>query len=141
MKYKNYIKRFINNYCITFAIIVMFITILRQIFAPNEYFELKEVFIYMTCAFISCLPGLIFYSPKEISEKQMKVRRVIHFVLLEIVLLVFGNILNILTSKIMTFLLALQIAIIYIVVRFLSWTEDKKDAHSINEKLKVMKNQ
>jgi len=36
-------------------------------------------------------------------------------------------------------ILALQIAVIYIIVRLLSWQKDKKEAQKINEKLKAFK--
>ncbi|WP_158587532.1 hypothetical protein [Neobacillus notoginsengisoli] len=37
------------------------------------------------------------------------------------------------------FILALQIAVIYTLVRLLSWQKDKKEARKINEKLKALK--
>lgn len=72
-----------RNYCIIFAIIVMCITILSQIFNPNRVFELRDIFIYMICALIGDLPSLIFYSREEISEKELKIRTIIYFVVLE----------------------------------------------------------
>lgn len=61
MKLTDYVKKLIRDYFIIFAIIVICITVLRQIFSPDEYFELKDIFVYMICALIGDLPSLIFY--------------------------------------------------------------------------------
>jgi hypothetical protein len=141
MKLTDYIKELIKDYFIIFAIIVICITVLRQIFSPNEYFELKDIYIYMICSLIGSLPSLIFYSPKEISEKEMRLRRIIHFIVLEAILLTLANVTGWVTGILNTILFALQISIIYGLVRFLSWRDDRKAALRINEKLKAMKDE
>jgi hypothetical protein len=141
MKLADYIKKLIRDYLIIFAIIVIFITVLRQIFSPNEYFELKNIFIYMICALAGDLPSLIFYSPKEIPEKEMRLRMIIHFVILEVVILTLANYMGWVAGIPGTIVLAFQIAVIYVLVGFLSWRDDRKTAHKINEKLKAMKDE
>lgn len=139
MKLTDYIKKMITNYFIIFAIIVISMTVLRQIFAPNKYMELKDIYIYMTCALAGDLPSLIFYSSKEIQEKEMRIRIIIHFVVLEAVLLVLANIMGWVTGMLSTVIVAIQIALVYMAVRFLSWMDDRRAANSINEKLMAMK--
>lgn len=141
MKLTDYIKKLIRDYFIIFAIVVISITVLRQIFSPDEYFELRDIFIYMTCSLVGDLPSLIFYSPKELSEKEMQLRIIIHFVVLEAVLLTFANVMGWVTGIQNTILFAFQIAVIYVMVRFLSWMDDRKTANRINEKLKTMKDE
>lgn len=138
MKLTDYIKKLIRDYFVIFAIVVICITVLRQIFSPDEYFELKDIFIYMICALAGDLPSLIFYSPKEISEKEMRLRLIIHFVVLEAVLLTLANVMGWVTGILNTILFAFQIAVIYVLLRFLSWMDDRKVAYRINEKLRVM---
>lgn len=139
MKLSDYIKKLIRDYFIIFAIVVICITVLRQIFSPDEYFELKDIFIYMICALAGDLPSLILYLPKEISEKAMRIRVIIHFVVLEAVLLILANVTGWVTGILSTTILAFQIAVIYGLVRLLSWSANRKTAHRINEKLKAMK--
>jgi hypothetical protein len=141
MKFTDYIKKLIIDYFIIFAIIVIFLTILRQIFLPYNYLELKDIFICMIGALLGDLPSLIFYSPKEISEKEMRIRIIIHFVALEAVLLTFGCVVRLANGIIPTIIFAFQIAVIYVFVRFLSWMDDRKAAYRINEKLKAMKDE
>lgn len=139
MKLRDYINRLIRDFFIIFAIVVIFITVLRQIFSPSEYFELKDIFIYMLCSLAAVLTNFIFYSPKELSEKEMRLRTIIHFVVLEVVLLTLPNVMGWISGSLNTLLLAIQIAVIYVLVRFLTWRDDRKSAHRINEKLKAMK--
>jgi hypothetical protein len=93
----------------------------------------------MICSFIANLTSLILYSPKELSEKNIRIRIIIHFVTLEATLLITANVMGWVTGITNTILLAVQIALIYALVRFLSWVEDKKVANGINEKLMVIK--
>lgn len=51
MKYSELIKGMIRDFLIIFASIIIIITILRQIFAPDANFELKTIFIIMVFSF------------------------------------------------------------------------------------------
>lgn len=128
-----------KDFLIIFAAIIIIITILRQMYYPNSAFDLKSIYIIMAFSFISALMGFILYSPNDISEKKIRIRMVIHFFTLEILLIVLASVFDIVNSTVDGFILALQIAVIYILVRLLSWQKDKKEAQKINEKLKVLK--
>lgn len=141
MKLTDYIKKLIRDYFMIFAIIVICITLLRQIFAPDVYLKLSDIYSYMICALVGDLPSLIFYSKREIPEKEMRFRIIIHFLVLEAALLAVANIAGWVSGTINTFFLAVQIALIYVIARVLLWMDDKKSANSINEKLKVMRNE
>ncbi|MEQ8156180.1 MAG: DUF3021 family protein [Clostridiaceae bacterium] len=141
MKFTDYIKKLIRNYLMIFAIILICSTILREIFSQNKYFELNEIYICMICSLISVLPGLIFYSSKQISEKKTKFRIIIHFVVLEAVLLTWANVTGLITGIENTILSGFEIAAVYMIIKFLSRVEDRKVADSINEKLRAMRNE
>jgi hypothetical protein len=93
----------------------------------------------MICALVGDLPGLIFYSPKEIPENEMRLRIIAHFVVLEAGLLLLANAMGWVTGILNSVVVGIQIALVYAAVRFLSWMNDRKAANSINEKLKAMK--
>lgn len=139
MKLSEYVQEIVKDILIIFALIVIMITILRQIYYPDLAFDLKTIYIFMAFAFLSGLTELILYAPKEISEKKMRMKLFIHFLTLEILLISLSSILGIVNSVQGVIILAVQIAIIYILVRVLSWQKDKKDAQKINEKLKALK--
>jgi energy-coupling factor transporter transmembrane protein EcfT len=134
-----FVQKIMKDFLIIFAAIIIIITILRQMYYPNSAFDLKSIYIIMAFSFISALMGFILYSPNDISEKKIRIRMVIHFFTLEILLIVLASVFDIVNNVVDGFILALQIAVIYILVRLLSWQKDKKEAQKINEKLKVLK--
>ena len=69
----------------------------------------------------------------------MRLRMITHFGVLEVVLLTLGNVMDLVKGSLNTILFAVQIAVVYGSVRFLSWMEDRKTANKINEKIKAMK--
>ncbi|MDQ0175657.1 DUF3021 family protein [Bacillus chungangensis] len=140
MKMSEFVQKIIKNFFIIFASIIMMITILRQIYYPNMAFDLKSIYIIMAFSFLSSLTGFILYSPNDISEKKMRIRIIIHFFTLEILLIAIGSVIDLVNSALDGIILALQIAVIYTLVRLLSWRNDKKEAQKINEKLKALKN-
>ncbi|KGM45039.1 DUF3021 family protein [Neobacillus niacini] len=139
MKMSEFVQKMIKDCLIIFASIIIIITILRQIYYPYMTFDLKSIYIIMAFSFISTLLGLILYSPNDISEKKMRIRIAIHFFTLEILLIVLASVFDIVNSATDGIILSLQIAAIYILVRLLSWKNDKKEAQQINEKLKAFK--
>ena len=141
MRLKDHLRKLAQDYFTIFAVIVITLTILRQVFAPDTHFELKDIFIYMICALVADLPSLILYTPKEISEKEMRLRIILHFVVLEAALLVLGNVTGWVKGASSTVIFAIQIAVIYVVIRFLKWKGDSQSAQSINQRLQAMRDE
>ena len=139
MKLSEFVQSIIRDFLMIFASIIIIITILRQIYYPNMAFDLKSIYIIIAFSFLSALTGFILYAPNEISEKKMRIKMAIHFFTLEILLITLGSIFGILKSGLDVLIMALQIAVIYIIVRLLSWKSDIKEAKKINEKLKTFK--
>ncbi|MFJ6209470.1 DUF3021 family protein [Lysinibacillus sp. NPDC092081] len=140
MNFLEFVQKIIKNFFIIFASIIMIITLLRQMFYSDMAFDLNSIYIIMAFSFLSALTGFILYSPNDHSEKEMRIRIIIHFFTLEILLIVLGSAIHLVNGTSEIIVLALQIAVIYIIVRLLSWQNDKKDAKKINEKLKALKN-
>ncbi len=139
MKLSEFVQSIIRDFLMIFASIIIIITILRQIYYPNMAFDLKSIYIIIAFSFLSALTGFILYAPNEISEKKMRIKMAIHFFTLEILLITLGSIFGILKSGLDVLIMALQIAVIYIIVRLLSWKSDIKEDKKINEKLKTFK--
>ncbi|MFJ7950236.1 DUF3021 family protein [Lysinibacillus sp. NPDC096418] len=133
------VQKIVKDFLTIFASIIIIITILRQIYNPNMDFDLNSIYIIMAFSLSSALIGLILYFPNDISEKKMRIRMAIHFFTLEILLIILGSIFGIVNRALDGIILALQIAVIYLIVRLLSWQKDKKEAQKINEKLKAFK--
>ena len=139
MKLTDFIKRLFWNYFIIFAIIIIVITVLRQIFLPDSYIAIKDMYIYMVCALAADLASFVIYSPGKIPEREFRTRVIIHFAALEAILLILANITGWISGIENTVSLAVEVAIIYAVIRFILWISDRKSALIINGKLKAMK--
>lgn len=132
-------QKIMNDFMIVFASIILIITLLRQMYYPHLVFDLNSIYIIMTCSFLSAILRFILYAPNDISERNARIRIALHFFSLEILLIIFGSVLGIVNSKLDVIILALQIALIYSLVRLLSWQSDKKEATKINERLNELK--
>lgn len=139
MKYSELIKEIIRDFLIIFASIMIIITILRQIYAPDASFELKTIFTIMAFSFLGALTGIILYTPHAISENIMRLRVILHFLFLEALLISLAVLLNLVYGTFGILLLALQIAAVYVIVRLLAYKNDKKEAQKINERLRTFK--
>ncbi|MDR6125224.1 energy-coupling factor transporter transmembrane protein EcfT [Bacillus sp. SLBN-46] len=139
MKLSEFAKKIIKDFLLIFALIIIIITILRQLYFPDEAFDLKSIYIIMAFAFLSAIIGFILYSPNDLSEKNMRIRMILHFFTLEFLLIALSSVFGIVESPSDGIILAVQIAIIYFIVRFLSWKKDQKEAQQINEKLMAWK--
>lgn len=139
MRMSEFVQKISKDFLMIFASIIIIITILRQMFYPNIAFDLKSIYIIMAFSLISALIGFILYSPNDISEKKMRIRMAIHFFTLEILLIILGSVFGMVNNTFDGIILALQIAVIYALIRLLSWQRDKKETKKINEKLKAFK--
>ncbi|MEO2078186.1 MAG: DUF3021 family protein [Bacillus sp. (in: firmicutes)] len=139
MKLSEFVKKIIKDFLLIFALIIIIITFLRQMYYPNEAIDLQSIYIIMAFAFLSALIGFILYSPTDVSEKNMRIRMLLHFFTLEILLIALSSVFGIVESPSDGIILAVQIAVIYFIVRFLSWKKDQKEAEQINEKLNAWK--
>ncbi|MCY7483163.1 DUF3021 family protein [Paenibacillus alvei] len=81
----------------------------------------------------------MFHFPADISEKGMRMRILIHFVIVEVVMLTFTNWMGWVTGAVGTMIVAVEIAIISLLVRWLGWSSDRKVATKINEQLRKLK--
>ncbi|MGG4091334.1 DUF3021 family protein [Paenibacillus lautus] len=141
MKYSELIKEMIRDFLIIFASIIIIITILRQIYAPDASFDLNTIFTIMAFSFLGALTGIILYTPHAISENKMRLRVILHFFFLETLLISLAVLLNLVYGTFDILLLALEIAVVYAIVRLLTYKNDKKEAQKINERLKTFKNE
>lgn len=136
MRLNELVKKAIQNFLLIFALIIMVLTVLRQFYYPDRSFDLTSIYWIMAFSLISALAGLILNASLSISEKNMRMRLALHFLALETILISLGVMLGIVERVSDALILALEIAVIYTIVRLLSWRNDKKTAEQINEGLK-----
>lgn len=106
------------------------------LFYPEERLDYGAFFSPPVFACVSVLFGIVTWSKKELSMRQILVRRVFHLLLIEG--MIFG--LNYAAGTVfpinVSVVLALGIAIVFVAVYVILWLNDKKSARLFNEKLK-----
>lgn len=146
MNFSAIVKRLARDYLLIFAGIVICVSLLRHLYAVMNALDasefslgLRHIYAIMMCALVGVLPSLIFYFPSTISEKGMRMRILIHFIIVEAVLLIFTNRMGWVTEAGGVTILVVEIAIIYMLVRLLGWNNDRQVAKEINEQLMKLK--
>jgi len=136
MKILDLIRQFIKEYFIIFGLLI----IGSVLIVPAETINRDYILLTMTFAALGDLPSIVFWSKSELTEESRHWRSIIHFVLLEAVILSYAGVTGF-VNKIEEFaFFALQILIIYLLVRFITWRGDLATANKINKKLKNFKN-
>ncbi|MEA4973631.1 MAG: DUF3021 family protein [Candidatus Metalachnospira sp.] len=108
------------------------------IFNPDASFTLHDIGRILLMAFASTLPFLIFYSGKELSKKQMYIRKLIHLLVLLAVLLYCASLWDWVslksTREVLIFILL--VLAVYVVVFVTTAYHDKRLADKLNQSLK-----
>lgn len=135
MKFLGLIKQLIRDYFIIFGIL----TIGTVFLTPTDTINRDYILLVMAFAAVGDLPSIVLWSKSELTEKNKKFRMIVHFMLLELVILIFGGITGIVKGVDGYIIFAIEIAIIYIVVRLINWRGDLSTAKKINDRLKNLK--
>lgn len=127
----------LRNYFIIFTVIILE----TSLFNPSHAFTFREIMLSALFTLAANLTSLVFYSKTELSVSHRYIRMVIHFVLLEAVILILGNILGQVSGIMQTAIFALEILGIYVLVIFIAWLIDRKSANDINQRLAAMRSE
>ncbi len=135
MKQMNVFRYLIRDYFIIFTIILLATAVLN----PSHAFTFREIMLTALFALLGDLPSLINFTKKELSDKARYLRMVIHFVLLEVIILTFGNVLGQVSGLSQNILFAFEILGIYLLVIVITLLIDHKTASDINKQLANMR--
>lgn len=127
----------LRNYFIIFTVIILE----TSLFNPSHALTFREIMLSALFSLAGNLTSLVFYSKTELSVRHRYIRTVIHFVLLEAVILILGNILGQVSGIIQTAILSLEILGIYALVIIIAWLIDRKSANDINQRLAAMRSE
>jgi hypothetical protein len=123
--------RIYQETCVTVAI-----AILGANFDKETTFGYEAFYSPIIIGIIAVLPSYVLYSRKELSFKQMLFRRILHFIVLELILIGFGYLTKILNDINVTVSFALSVFIIYLITNLITWIIDSRTASEINVGLK-----
>ena len=123
-----------------FMVCTTCITILEggvgMILYPEQKFGYDAFFSPPLFGFCSVLLGFVRYSKKELSVKQVWVRRGIHLLLIEGLIFGVNYAAGIIFEPLVGTLLAAAIALVFVTVYVVLWLNDKRSAAMFNEQLK-----
>lgn len=134
------IKKMLVQYIIIYAGSMFGTLVFCSIFYPDEMFGLDYLVWMLLFSLLGDLPLLVFYSKRELTEKQWIIRQGIHILLLELVLLCAAFQMGLYEGVIQGAAFALVIIGIYVLVRFITFRGDSKLAHELNVRLQERKN-
>lgn len=138
MGIKDILKRMVIHYFIIFTGTMFATYIYCSFFYPDLTIDLHYLSQFMGFALVGDLPLLVFYSKHELTDRQIKVRYAIHFLLLELVLTVTAYKLEFYQNCFEASAFCFAVLVIYMLVRVVNFFLDKKTAKSINERLREM---
>lgn len=125
---------------IAFMVCTACITIMEGIvgmlFFPDQKMGYEAYFSPPIFGFCSVLFGFVTHSKKELSVKQVLIRRGIHLLLIEGLVLGVNYAAGAIFNPLTTWVLALAIAVVFVVVYVVLWLNDRRSAILFNENLK-----
>lgn len=141
MDFKTFLrKNLLLTFCISATCICLAMAVVGLSFQPDAQFGYEVFFSPLFFAGLATLPSLVHYSSRELTLKQSLIRQLIHFLLLELVILSILYSVGQITSLAAGLALAAAIFVIDLIVNLILWINDKKTAGEINEALKILQN-
>jgi len=137
MQGKELIRDMINTYFMLATMILGVMAILGTQFMPEVRFGYESFTIPLIYAAYGTLPNIVMYARKELSMKQLVVRKIIQFILVEVIVLsvalpaeivVIGK-----TELIIK--LAISILVIYVLTHLIEWFQNYVTAKQMTEEL------
>lgn len=138
MKNKGGFTRIIMAFFVCTSCITILEGVIGMLFFPQITFRYEAFFSPPLFGLFSTLFGVVNYSRKELSIKQVLIRRFFHLLMIEG--LVFGTNYSagtLLFQPLFVCTLAISIAFIFILVYVVLWLGERQSAMQFNEKLKV----
>lgn len=139
MDKKEYLKVLARNFFIITTLINFVIFLLGSLFKPNERFGYDAYLAPMVYAALSMIPSWITYSPRELTVKELIVRKAIQLALIEVILFLLGFGLNHLSAMdpLLIASFGVSIAVVYVLVHLIEWITASKKAVTLTEELKA----
>ena len=131
----NLIRELIRDYFVILGILIIGSVFLT----PPNTINRDYILLAMAFAAVGDLPSIVFWSRSEPTEKSRRLRSIIHFILLMTLILIFGGITGVVSEFVDYLIFAIEIVVIYGIVKFIIYQSDISTAKTINEKLKNLR--
>lgn len=133
---KAFLTEFMMSFFVCTACICILEGVLGMIFFPRQRFGYDAFFSPPLFGFVSVLFGIVTYSKRELTMREVIVRRCIHLLLIEVFVVGLNYAAGTMFSTVLVIVLVLAIAVIFVAVYAVLYVNDKRDAVLFNEELK-----
>lgn len=142
MSFKEFVKSMIKDMFIITTLVNITMFVLGSIYRPQVTLP-YYVFLYpVAYGILGALPSLVLYSRKELSVKQLILRKVLSIVLLELLLGSFtflGYLEEVSLSMLLSF--AISVLVVYVLVNVIEWLIDTHNAVELMKELRQYQDQ
>ena len=123
MKLKEFIKSTLASYFIIVTLFNVATLVLGSIFRPEQRFGYEAFLAPLLYGALGLIPVFIMYSPKELTIKQIVIRKIVQLIALEFILVLAGFGRENLKAENLALIasFALSVLIIYVLVHVISW--------------------
>lgn len=135
-----FVKKVMMSFFISITCISAAMAFIGMSFEPETRFGYEAFLSPLIFGALASLPVLVQYSKRELSIRQTVIRKAIHFLLLEVVMLSILYFLGLLTSVSMAVSIGISILVIDLTVNLVLWINDKRIANEFNHALKKLQN-
>ena len=135
MRFSDFMKMWLYQYFIIVAGFFFFRAVLGVIYYPEYVLTNRDVLLTFPVAAVMGLPTFLFFSRKDLNTRQTILRWLLHFLLLETVVLGMGAYGAWFNGVAEGVVLGAFVALVYLVVVGVSWLINVKTANDINRKI------
>lgn len=136
MELREFLKRRVLSFLMIQAGITLSVGIIGCIKPPPHGLNHYAFFMPFVYAFFCILPSFVMYSSKELSVRQMALRKVIQFFLTESVTLLISYLIGTLDNAFLCVAITAAVAVIYAAVNVLDYLFLKSDADMMTTAIK-----
>lgn len=136
MKYKSKLIEELISFCICTTCITILEGVMGVLFFSDVLVDYGAFFSPPLFGALGVLLGVVTISKKELTVKQVLIRRTIHLLLIEIVVFGLNYLAGVKFPPIVGITLAIGIAIVFILVYVICWLDERRCANDFNQMLK-----
>ncbi len=133
---KGFWSEFMMSFFVCTACICILEGILGMIFFPEQGFGYDAFFSPPLFGFVSVLFGVVTYSKRELTMREVIVRRCIHLLLIELFVVGINYAAGTMFSTGFVIVLVFAIAVVFVAVYAVLYVNDKRSAVLFNEELR-----
>jgi len=139
MNFKTFLyKKILMGFFVATTCIGAAMAILGLLFDPDTLFGYQGLFSPLIYGAFTMLPSLVTYSKCELSVRETVIRKLLEFVLIEVIVLLIVYWGGGLTGTSLAISLVLSVFLIYMTVNLVLWVNDRKTAKAFNAALLEM---